>query len=99
MLRSGPLCELPEVVAGNTSATASSNLQDRHLHGWAESMGAASVISKDFFMLLRASGSSALLLFLPSWGTRQSGQRQLTGGAQQQEVFHPGLLTVAPGFT
>lgn len=54
---------------------------------------------KIFFMLLQASGSSALLLALPLWGAKQSGQHWLMNGAQQQEVFHPGLFIVAPGFT
>lgn len=54
---------------------------------------------KVFSMLLQGSGSSALLLVLPLWGAKQSGQHWLMNGAQQQEVFHPGLFIVAPGFT
>lgn len=96
----GYLYNLPGVVAGNTSSRAGDNLQDGDLRGWAESMGAASAISEGFFfLLLQASGSSALLLALPLWGAEQSGQHWLMNGAQQQEVFHPGLFIVAPGFT
>lgn len=54
---------------------------------------------KVFSTLLQGSGCSALLLALPLWGAKQSGQHWLMNGAQQQEVFHPGLFIVAPGFT
>lgn len=43
------LCNLPGVVAGNTSSRAGDNLQDGDLCGWAESVGAASAISEGFF--------------------------------------------------
>lgn len=45
----GHLCNLPGVVAGNTSSRAGDNLRDGDLHGWAESVGAASAISEGFF--------------------------------------------------